>query len=531
MAAKYLGTRLRHPRRRHRPALPAPRERDGAVARRRAAVRADLDAQCLGHHVRREDEQVPRQFTARDERRRARAPGRVALLPRRPRTTAPRSSSPSRRWTRRRRAIAGSSGSRPRATELVGDDRPRPSRLPPAFIDRDGRRPRGAAGARACSSRRYGPPTRPSTQAARRRYGGAGALRAALADIRAMLGGAGLDPLSEPWASQGRRRRSRGDRRPRTHRAGAAGSGARAQGLRGGRRRPRPARRGRRRRRGHPHRSRGGPSKGARRCRATASAGAPSAPDRRRARRSAPGGQRRRALEGRGPDAPRHRPHRAPGRPEGAPGQAGVPARPARGRRAPTGPGGRGGAPAHAARRRRPGGVPAEPAGGASRTAPRRWPGATRSSRRCGPRVPATALYVAARVDVDERVREALALANAQGVPLLEAPRAEIDRITQGALHQGLALAACRRMPTPMWTTLVDPRRGRGRDPADRRPGRRDRSPQPRRDRPLHLRVRRPRGARAGAAGGGDDGGRVEGVGRVPRRASRSPAPPTSPAR
>ena len=54
--------------------------------------------------------------------------------------------------------------------------------------------------------------------------------------------------------------------------------------------------------------------------------------------------------------------------------------------------------------------------------------------------IPATALLVAVRIDSDDRVREALKLANARGIPLLEAPRTEIDRLSGGAVHQGLAL-------------------------------------------------------------------------------------------
>ena len=47
MAEALLGRRVRHPRRRHRPRLPAPRERGGADARRRAArpLARHLDAQ------------------------------------------------------------------------------------------------------------------------------------------------------------------------------------------------------------------------------------------------------------------------------------------------------------------------------------------------------------------------------------------------------------------------------------------------------------------------------------------------------
>ena len=55
-------------------------------------------------------------------------------------------------------------------------------------------------------------------------------------------------------------------------------------------------------------------------------------------------------------------------------------------------------------------------------------------------RVPAAALYVGARAARDERVAEAIKLAADRGVPVLEAGAAELDRLTGGALHQGLAL-------------------------------------------------------------------------------------------
>jgi 23S rRNA (guanosine2251-2'-O)-methyltransferase len=58
-------------------------------------------------------------------------------------------------------------------------------------------------------------------------------------------------------------------------------------------------------------------------------------------------------------------------------------------------------------------------------------------------RVPAATLYVGAfggRTARDERVDEAIKLAADRGVPVLEAGLAELDRLTGGALHQGLAL-------------------------------------------------------------------------------------------
>jgi 23S rRNA (guanosine2251-2'-O)-methyltransferase len=55
-------------------------------------------------------------------------------------------------------------------------------------------------------------------------------------------------------------------------------------------------------------------------------------------------------------------------------------------------------------------------------------------------RVPAATLYVGARTARDERIDEAIKLAADRGVPVLEAGLAELDRLTGGALHQGLAL-------------------------------------------------------------------------------------------
>ncbi|MFZ1286347.1 MAG: 23S rRNA (guanosine(2251)-2'-O)-methyltransferase RlmB, partial [Candidatus Phosphoribacter sp.] len=54
--------------------------------------------------------------------------------------------------------------------------------------------------------------------------------------------------------------------------------------------------------------------------------------------------------------------------------------------------------------------------------------------------VPVTTMFVASRIDSDDRVREALTQAGQRGIPVLECPRAELDRITDGAVHQGLAL-------------------------------------------------------------------------------------------
>jgi 23S rRNA (guanosine2251-2'-O)-methyltransferase len=54
--------------------------------------------------------------------------------------------------------------------------------------------------------------------------------------------------------------------------------------------------------------------------------------------------------------------------------------------------------------------------------------------------VPATGLYVAQGIDTDDRVTEAVQGAVDRGISVVEVPRGELDRLTGGALHQGLAL-------------------------------------------------------------------------------------------
>ncbi|MDT5135693.1 MAG: rRNA (guanosine2251-2-O)-methyltransferase [Mycobacterium sp.] len=54
--------------------------------------------------------------------------------------------------------------------------------------------------------------------------------------------------------------------------------------------------------------------------------------------------------------------------------------------------------------------------------------------------VPATALYVALGADADERLTESVTRAADSGIPILEVPRADLDRISANGLHQGIAL-------------------------------------------------------------------------------------------
>ncbi|NGM14693.1 23S rRNA (guanosine(2251)-2'-O)-methyltransferase RlmB [Verrucosispora sioxanthis] len=54
--------------------------------------------------------------------------------------------------------------------------------------------------------------------------------------------------------------------------------------------------------------------------------------------------------------------------------------------------------------------------------------------------VPATALYTALGIDIDDRVKEIVRTAADRGIAILEISRAELDRMTGGVLHQGVGL-------------------------------------------------------------------------------------------
>lgn len=54
--------------------------------------------------------------------------------------------------------------------------------------------------------------------------------------------------------------------------------------------------------------------------------------------------------------------------------------------------------------------------------------------------VPATALYIALGVEADERLTESVARASDRGIAILEVPRGDLDRMTANHLHQGVAL-------------------------------------------------------------------------------------------
>ncbi|WP_210686636.1 23S rRNA (guanosine(2251)-2'-O)-methyltransferase RlmB [Mycolicibacterium sp. GESEQ-9] len=55
-------------------------------------------------------------------------------------------------------------------------------------------------------------------------------------------------------------------------------------------------------------------------------------------------------------------------------------------------------------------------------------------------KVPATALYVALGTEADERLTESVQIAADRGISILEVQRHDLDRMSNNALHQGLAL-------------------------------------------------------------------------------------------
>ncbi len=56
-------------------------------------------------------------------------------------------------------------------------------------------------------------------------------------------------------------------------------------------------------------------------------------------------------------------------------------------------------------------------------------------------KIPASTLYIATRIEMDDRVKEILTLANNRNIPILEVMRPELDRLAgRDSVHQGLAL-------------------------------------------------------------------------------------------
>ena len=56
-------------------------------------------------------------------------------------------------------------------------------------------------------------------------------------------------------------------------------------------------------------------------------------------------------------------------------------------------------------------------------------------------KIPATALYIATRIEMDDRVKEMLAIATQRGIPIMEVMKPELDRMGgYDSVHQGVAV-------------------------------------------------------------------------------------------
>ena len=150
-----------------------------------------------------------------------------------------------------------------------------------------------------------------------------------------------------------------------------------------------------------------------------------------RARPSGPGGQRRKGLEGKGPTpkAAEREYHPAAKKARSA-GQRGS---------GPTKPGYAGGPGAAGPSGARVGAVGRQCAA-ARKASSEIVAGRNAVVEALRADIPVTTMYVAGRIDADDRVREALKTATGRSIPVLETPRGELDRLTDGAVHQGLAL-------------------------------------------------------------------------------------------
>ena len=120
--------------------------------------------------------------------------------------------------------------------------------------------------------------------------------------------------------------------------------------------------------------------------------------------------------------------------------------------------------------------------------------------------IPATALYVQAKADADDRWRESMRIAVAKGIPIMEVAKTELDRMTEGGVHQGLVLVGA-------GVQVLRHPRSRERHAA-RRARRRHRPAQPGCDRPLGRGLRRRRHHRPDPPLGRRHGLRLEDLGR-----------------
>ena len=180
------------------------------------------------------------------------------------------------------------------------------------------------------------------------------------------------------------------------------------------------------------------------------------------------GGYGKRKLEGKGPTPPaEQRPGHPAQRRASQARKAAAPASPARGRGSAASSGRADGGRARADARSGPGGAGRGTdtrTRGAGSSGPELVAGRNSVLEALRARVPATALHVGPRLDSDERIGQAVMLAADAGIPVVEAGRSELDRITGGAIHQGLALRI-KRYSYADPADLVDDARAAGQQP------------------------------------------------------------------
>ncbi|WP_281171713.1 TrmH family RNA methyltransferase, partial [Promicromonospora kroppenstedtii] len=89
---------------------------------------------------------------------------------------------------------------------------------------------------------------------------------------------------------------------------------------------------------------------------------------------------------------------------------------------------------------RRPGGPGGRGAGRKGAGAPEVVAGRNSVLEALRAEMPAEGIYLASRLESDDRTKEILEIAHARSLPMFEASRVDLDRLTDGAVHQGVAM-------------------------------------------------------------------------------------------
>ena len=152
--------------------------------------------------------------------------------------------------------------------------------------------------------------------------------------------------------------------------------------------------------------------------------GAVRKPGSKKGARKGSGGWGEQALEGRGPTPKAEdRPHHPAGKRKAAIERAATTGRPAPGRVSS-----------------RPGPGRAKPAKRSGSATHEILSGRNAVLEALRARIPVTTVYIATRLESDDRTREILQIASGRGYNLLEVTKPELDRLTDDSVHQGVAI-------------------------------------------------------------------------------------------